>query len=358
MTTKTVRRHLVAFFATPRLASAYRLAAKRNKLLARCATMHELGHAGVARKLVDRLGNFEVVVLSHADEDHFVLTDERLEPVVSAAFHLLFTEPTTHPDQVAHWMRATNIRAENRLHVIKVEDLKAPQLSQLLVRVCSALGRDDNRGSIIDAYLSGDTLFVRGPKHRLLHVPVRSVSALRDQSRAVMRNFEVDPDGSFIHWPELDVHLGWFQFLQAVDPEELRKAQQRSLGFNVRYGAAIRTVREASGILQSKVEGLTERQVRRIEHGECRATSAAINALAKAHGVDANTYMERLTEAMTRANRSEGAIPRIMGTEAWTMCPVDFASGALSSRRQATSDPDCSSQPKSTGRRALTPLTL
>jgi len=46
------------------------------------------------------------------------------------------------------------------------------------------------------------------------------------------------------------------------------------------------------------VEGLTERQLRRIEQGECRATSAAIVALANAHGLDANAYMERLTKAM------------------------------------------------------------
>jgi hypothetical protein len=100
-------------------------------------------------------------------------------------------------------------------------------------------------------------------------------------------------------WPELDVHLGWNQFLQAVDPEELRKAQQRSVDFNERYGAAIRKIREESGILQSKAEGLTDWQVRRIEQGECRATSAAISALAKAHGLHANTYMARLTQAMS-----------------------------------------------------------
>ncbi len=52
------------------------------------------------------------------------------------------------------------------------------------------------------------------------------------------------------------------------------------------------------GIEQSKVEGLTERQLRRIERGECRATTAALTALAKAHGLDANTYMERLAKAM------------------------------------------------------------
>jgi len=44
--------------------------------------------------------------------------------------------------------------------------------------------------------------------------------------------------------------MGCNQFLQAVDPAELRKAQQRSAGFNERYGAEIRRVREAAGILQ------------------------------------------------------------------------------------------------------------
>jgi hypothetical protein len=299
MTTKTLKRPLVGFYSTsPRIAHAYRSAVKRNKNLGRLATIHELGHAAVAHEVLTHPHGFEMVVLSHADDDHLVLTESRVGSVVSGAFHLLFTEPTTHPDQVAQWMRTTKIRSENRLHVVKVEDLEAPQVSQLLGRVCSALGRDGSRGSIIDAYLAGDTLLVRGPKHRMLHVPVSSVPALRGQSRAVLRNFTIDPDGSFIYWPELDAHLGWKQFLQAVEPAELWRAQQRSAGFNRRYGAAIRRVREAAGIPQSKVGGLTERQLRRIEQGECRATTAAILALAKAHGLDANAYMERLTKAM------------------------------------------------------------
>ena len=121
---------------------------------------------------------------------------------------------------------------------------------------------------------------------------------MRGQPRSVLRNFEIDSDGSFIHWPDIDVHLGWNQFLQAVDPEELRKAQQRTEGYNKRYGAAIRRLREAAGISQSKVDGLTERQIRRIEQGESRATAGAISALAKAHGLEASAYMEGLAKAM------------------------------------------------------------
>ncbi len=299
MTTKTLARPSVEFYvASPRLAHAYRSAARHNRFLARFAEMHELGPALVAHEIAKHAGKLEKVVLSHVDEDHLVLTDERVEPVVSEAFHLLFTEPATHPDQVAQWMRTTKIRSENRLHVVRVDDLEAPQVSQLLGRVCFALGRDGSRGSIIDAYLAGDSLFVRGPKHRMLHVPVSSIRALSGQARAVLRNFVIDPDGSFVHWPDLDVHLGWNQFLQAIDPEELRKAQQRTEGYNKRYGAAIRKVREEAGLSQSKIEGLTERQLRRIEQGECRATRTALATLAKAHRLDTNSYMERLAKVM------------------------------------------------------------
>ncbi len=299
MTTKTLNRPLVGFYATsPRIAHAYRSAVRRNKILSKLAAIHELSHPGVANEVFTHPHGFEMVVLSHADDDYLVMTDSRVVSRISGAFHLLFTVPTTHPDQIAQWMRTTKIRSENRLHVVKVEDLEAPQVSQLLGRVCSALGGNGNRGGIIDAYLVGHRLLIRGPKHRMLHVPVDSIPALKGQSPAVLRNFEIDPDGSFIYWPDLDAHLGWKQFLQAVDPIELHKAEQRVAGFNQRYGAAIRGVREAAGIMQSGIDGLTERQLRRIEQGECRATAAAITALAKAHGLDADSYMERLTRAM------------------------------------------------------------
>lgn len=299
MSTKTRTRRTVEFYAaSPRLARAYRSAARHNRSLARCAEMHELGHAAVALAIATHVGKLERVVLSHVDEDHLMLTDKRVEPVVLVAFHLLFTEPATHPDQVAQWMRMTKIRSEHRLHVVRVDDLEGPQVSQLLGRVCSALGRDGSRGSIIDIYLAGDAFFVRGPQHRMLHVPVSSLRALSGQPRAVLRNFVIDPDGSFISWPDLDVHLGWNQFLQAVDPEELRKAQQRTEGYNTRYGAAIRKLREVAGLSQSKIEGLTERQLRRIEQGACRATRTALATLAKAHGLDTNSYMERLAKVM------------------------------------------------------------
>jgi hypothetical protein len=300
MTAKTSKRPLVEFFATSsRLAHAARNAVKLNKALARCSAIHELDHAIVLSDVAKGAHELHMVVLSHADEDHLALTDSRMVNVVSEAFHLLFTEPATHPEQVAQWIRGTNIRSEHRLHIARVEDLEAPQMSELLGRICNAFGPQCSRGGIVDAYLGGNVLYVRGPMQRMLHVPVESIPELRNLSPAVLQNFRIDPDGSFIHWPVPDVHLGWNQLLQAVDPLELHRAQQRSVDYNRRYGAAIRKLREEAGIPQAKVEGITERQLRRIEHGECRATLSALRDLAKAHGLVVSDYMENVANAMS-----------------------------------------------------------
>ena len=280
MAIKPMKHPLVEFFATsPRLAHAFRIAAKRNKKLSMGAAIHELGHVAAFPKATKSAHDCQIVVLSHADEVHLALTDERVGDMLSRAFHLLFTEPATHPDQVAQWMRATKIRSESRLHVVRVENLEAPKMSELLGRVCSAFGEDSVRGSIIDAYLVGDTLLVRGPKHRMLHVPVASIPALRDQPPATLHNFQIDPDGSFLHWPDRDVHLGWSQFLQVVGLAEL--CATRRADFNRRYGAAIRKVRATAGIPQTQVEGLTDRQLRRIEQGICRYWVAALECPGK-----------------------------------------------------------------------------
>jgi len=47
------------------------------------------------------------------------------------------------------------------------------------------------------------------------------------------------------------------------------------------------------------VEGISDRQLRRIEQGECRATAGALRDLAKAHGLDVNAYMQKLANTIS-----------------------------------------------------------
>lgn len=300
MSLKTSSDRLVEFLTTSsRIAHVARRAAKRSKVVARYAAIHELGPGLPRSQPARRRHPLHVVVLSHADDDQLVLSDTRMAPVIAHAFHLLFTEPSTHPDRVAQWMRRTNIRSEHRLHIVRVENLEAPQVSDLLARLCHAFRPELGEGRIVDAYLAGKVLYVRGPQRRMLHVPVESVTVLRNLSATELQDFRIDPDGSFIHWPGPDIHLGWNQLLQIMDPLEVHKAQQRSADFNRRYGAAIRKLREEAGIPQAKVEGITQRQLRRVEQGDCRATANALHALARAHKLGVNEYMEKVANAMS-----------------------------------------------------------
>jgi len=66
-------------------------------------------------------------------------------------------------------------------------------------------------------------------------------------------------------------------------------------GFNKAYGAAIEALRKDKRLRQRDVEGLTPRQVGRIESGQCRATLSALRKLAKAHGMSVSEYLEELS---------------------------------------------------------------
>ncbi len=147
---------------------------------------------------------------------------------------------------------------------------------------------------IAEAWWDGDALVVISPRFERLAVPIARIPALRGKRKADLEQFEVDSDGSFVYWPILDVHLGWDQLLQAVDPERALKAGQKDRDFNRRYGAAIRRMRENSGLRQSDISGLSSKQVGRIESGECRATHRAITSLAKAHGLSVVDYLNRV----------------------------------------------------------------
>ena len=131
-------------------------------------------------------------------------------------------------------------------------------------------------------------------------VPISQIPALAQAGEESIRRFEVDPDGSFIHWRDLDVHLGWEQLEQIADPGAARKAQQQHRDFNVRYGAAIGRVRNTAGFGVDAIAGLSAKQLRRIERGECRLMPNAVKALANAHGVTDNAYLAMVAKEAAR----------------------------------------------------------
>lgn len=169
----------------------------------------------------------------------------------------------------------------------------------LLKRLTSAISADDKQERILDARVEDGVLHVVSPDFYRLEVRIVEIPALQSADPSQIQNFEIDVDGSFIYWPDLDLHLGWSQLQQIVDPEAARKALQKSQQFNVRYGKAVQKLREDAGLKPADIAGLSEKQLGRIEKGECRLTSKAIEALSKAHSLKANEYLQKLAEALS-----------------------------------------------------------
>ncbi len=162
-----------------------------------------------------------------------------------------------------------------KVHILPVEENQQPQ--KVLDRLGHALANPAGSETILDAWWENKTLVVMSSKFETLKIPLEELLCLRGKTPEETMNFQVDVDGYYIYWPELDVHLGWEQFLQITNPEALLRAQQKSREFNKRYGQAIRKLREKKKLKQSDIEGLDARQVRRIEKGECRVTYSAMD---------------------------------------------------------------------------------
>ena len=171
-------------------------------------------------------------------------------------------------------------------------------MAALLQRIASALKSNENADLILDARLEDGILHVISPDFTRLNVPIAKIPEFKNVESSKIQAFEIDEDGSFIYWPELDVHLGWAQLQQMVNPEAALKASQKSREFNKRHGRAVQKVREQAGLKPGGISGISGKQLQRIENGECRLPSNAIEVLSRSHKLAPNEYMKRLAEAL------------------------------------------------------------
>lgn len=168
----------------------------------------------------------------------------------------------------------------------------------VFARILNAAALGAQRSMIADATVAGDILFVLGCDFRLHEMPFTAYPALAAIPAAERGDFEIQLDGAFLHWAAYDVDLDLESVVLATDPEKGRAAVLARLVEDRAFGRAVRALRTSRGIVQSGVPGLSDRQVRRIEAGESTATSVSVDALAAAHGMDADAYLEAVAERM------------------------------------------------------------
>src|SRR6266702_8718170 len=95
-------------------------------------------------------------------------------------------------------------------------------VQSLLKRLASA--DDDERDRILDARIDDGILHVVSQNFNRLDVPLAQISGFENQDSSRIGDFKIDEDGAFIYWPMLEMHLGWAQLQQLVNPEVAVKA--------------------------------------------------------------------------------------------------------------------------------------
>ena len=242
-----------------------------------------------------------VVAFSHDLDDFFV---ELFREKATHETRLLILNEGASADRLLSRILDLQIRTPQRCYVLEAKHgagkthIRVALIHSLLERLVSGLEADDQQQRIFDARAENGILRVVSPNFERLDIPIAKVPVLKNADACTLQDFEIDEDGAFIYWPELDVHLGWSQLHQLVNPEAALKASQKNQEFNKRYGKAVQKVREIAGLKPGDVPGLSEKQLGRIERGQCRLTSNAIAALSKAHKLDPNEYMKKLAKAL------------------------------------------------------------
>lgn len=205
--------------------------------------------------------------------------------------HLLFLEELPVEAMPSRLLRL-NIRNPHRLHL--AAQRSPNQIVDLVYRLFSGMAHGDRPHPIVDAWIENEHVVLLSPSFDRLAVPLKKLARFIGTGEKDINAFGIDEDGRFLYWPHADVHFGWDQFSQMVDPVSALADKQKSREFNKRYGAAIRSLREEHGIKQSAVSGITERHLRRVEHGQQAASKAVLEALAKAHRMPLDEYLKAL----------------------------------------------------------------
>ena len=150
---------------------------------------------------------------------------------------------------------------------------------------------------IAAAQVTHDELFVMACDHSLFRVGFEEMPALKRIPAQHRSSFTISSEGIYLHWPEGDVHID-FDAVRCLKDDAWREKKERErLLYDIRFGEAVAALRKQRGIKQAEIQGLSERQVRRIERGE-RTKIDTLAILARSHGLSLKEYLDEIAEML------------------------------------------------------------
>ena len=109
-------------------------------------------------------------------------------------------------------------------------------------------------------------------------------------------DFRISDSGSYIHWPANDIHLDIESIRYFTDEGFRKKCDLEKVTHDKQFGLAIATMRKTHHLVQADIDGMSDRQLRRIENEGARPSVATLATLAKAHKMEVNDYLNELTK--------------------------------------------------------------
>ena len=165
-------------------------------------------------------------------------------------------------------------------------------------RLVVALKRPAPWEGILDAYVLQENLVVILGDMSVREFPTKRLPQIKRFEPEVLKNFEIDSAGSYLYWPDRDVHMGPSQMLQAVDPMHLADVEIRRYEME-RVSLALLDMRKDRQLRQAEIPGLSERHVRRLEKEEVRLTVVAATRFASAFEQTLPEFLDELSQRLT-----------------------------------------------------------
>jgi len=211
----------------------------------------------------------------------------------------LLVDQSDHFDLLPQFLHHTRVRTLRNMLIHS-----GPALPR---RVLNAycIGAEDEL--IADAQVVDDLLFIVSCASESFTIRFDQMRALRRIGPDHRAGFQIAADGSYLHWVEEDVHITLEAIRTALDPELATQRRLEHLLEDALVGTAIRRLRKQGELRQTYIEGLSERQVRRIESGG-RASVKALAVLAAAHDMTLKDYANRIAQELQGGDTEQSSI--------------------------------------------------
>lgn len=204
-------------------------------------------------------------------------------------------------------------------------------------RLVIALQRPAPWEGILDAYVLEDSLVAVLGDMSVREFPIRRLPRVRRFEPKMVSRFEIDSAGSYLYWPDRDVHMGPSQMLQAVDPMFLSDVEIRRYEME-NVSQALQDMRSDRQLKQTEIPGLSERHVRRLEKETVRLTVEAATKFASAFAMTLSEFLDELSRRITDLRGAGSDVPPVRpasGARPWVPeravpVPVPFRSRTAS----------------------------